>query len=133
MFLDVLQWALIARYFEVKLMSKAARTSSLSSLDPSSRVIAVRLPSDLLAAVDTECAAKGITSSEFLRGLVSTWVYGDTQLRGPDEGYAQARSMASQIAHGAVQKALDNLPGDHDEARSMLEGYRTDRSNRKKR
>lgn len=132
MFLDVLQWAPIARYFEVKLMSKAARTSSLSSLDPSSRVIAVRLPSDLLAAVDAECIAKDITPSEFLRGLVSTWVYGDTQLKGPDEGYAQARAMASQIAHVAVQRALETMPSDFNGARTLLEGHREDRKRNKR-
>lgn len=106
---------------------------TLSSRDPSTRSIAVRLPGDLAAAIDAACAEQQITASEFLRGLVSQWVYGSTQLAGPDEGYAQARSMASQLAHAALRQALAQIPESHDEARSMLQGYYGEQAERRKR
>mgnify|MGYP001599690075 FL=1 len=111
-------------------MPKNTGAASLSSNDPTTRVIAVRLPADLLAAVDAECSAKDITASEFLRGLVSTWVYGSTSLAGPDEGYAQARALAGRIAHAAVQNALEQIPSDLNGARAMLEGRRVTRRKR---
>lgn len=122
-------------------MPKNRRSSALSSLDPTNKVIAVRLPSDLLAAVNQACQEQGITQSEFLRGLVSQWVYGKTQLSGPDEGYAQARSMASQLAHvivrqtmhQALKEAIASLPETHDAAHAMLQGYYNERSERGKR
>ena len=98
--------------------------SPLSSRDPSSRPIAVRLPADLVAAVDHACAEHDISPSELIRGIVSQWAYGKTQLAGPDEGYAQARDMAVQIAHAAVQQALEALPDSHSGAKQMLEGFR---------
>jgi hypothetical protein len=81
------------------------------------------LPADLVAAIDAACDEANITHSEFLRALVEQWAYGKSQLSGPDAGYAQARSIAAQLAHAAVRQALDNLPSTNEEARSMLEGY----------
>lgn len=98
--------------------------SGLSSLDPSSKTVAVRLPADLASAVKLACAQHGMTPSEFLRSLVSEWAYGKTQLTGPDEGYTEARSMATQLAHAALKDALAGLPGDHQAARTMLQGIR---------
>jgi len=95
-----------------------------------SKSIAVRLPLDLVAAIDAACQEHGITPSEFIRGVVSQWVYGTTQLSGPDEGYAQARSMATQIAHVMMRKvhdalgeAIRELPADHAGAVEMLQGF----------
>lgn len=96
---------------------------TLSSRDPSTKSIAVRLPPDLVSAVDAACTEQGITASEFMRALVSEWAYGRSQLSGPDEGYAQARSMASQLAHAAIKKALGELPDTHEQAIEMLRGY----------
>lgn len=104
--------------------------ASLSSRDPTNKPIAVRLPSDLLAAIEAACEEHGITQSEFIRGLISEWAYGKTQLSGPDEGYSQARSMAAQLAHLAVTQAINNLPASHEEALGMLQGAY---GNRKKR
>lgn len=97
--------------------------SGLSSLSPTSRTVAVRLPEDLAAAVEHACTQQDITPSELLRGLVSQWAYGTSQLSGPDEGYAQARSMATQLAHAALKQALKELPENHDGAKEMLQGY----------
>lgn len=98
-------------------------SKGLSSKDPTTRSIAVRLPQDLAAAIDAACAEQNITHSEFLRALVSSWVYGQSNLSGPDAGYQQARSMASQLAHAAVSKALETLPESHEGAQTMLQGY----------
>ncbi len=95
----------------------------LSSRDPSTKAIAVRLPPDLLAAIDHACAEQNITHSELLRGLVSQWAYGQSQLAGPDEGYAQARSIASRLAHAALKRALESMPESYEEGRQMLQGY----------
>jgi hypothetical protein len=108
------------------------RGPNLSSQDPSNRVIAVRLPGDLASAVDAACAEQNITASEFLRGLVSSWVYGKTQLSGPDEGYAQARAMASQLAHAALRKALALVPDSHEGAQEMLQGYYAEQAERRR-
>lgn len=97
--------------------------ASLSSRDPTTRSIAVRLPADLAAAVDLACEQNGITASELLRDLVSRWAYGEGQLAGPDHGYTQARSMASQLAHAALKQALAALPDSHEGAAEMLQGY----------
>ena len=114
-------------------MPRFRQGGALSSRDPTTRSIAVRLPADLVSAIDVACAEQGVTPSEFLRGLVSSWVYGKTQLAGPDEGYAQARSMAAQLAMAAVKQALAELPEDHDGARSMLEGYYNEAAKRRRR
>lgn len=97
--------------------------SPLSSRDPSTRSIAVRLPPELASAVDAACAEMGVTPSELLRGLIQQWAYGSSTLAGPDAGYAQARSMASQLAHAALKEALSNIPQSHSEATEMLRGY----------
>jgi len=65
----------------------------------------------------------GITASELLRDLVRRWAYGESELSGPDHGYAQARSMAAQLAHAALKRALGELPPSHGEAAEMLRGY----------
>jgi len=114
-------------------MVRFRQGGALSSRDLTTRVIAVRLPPDLVSAIDATCAEQGITPSEFLRGIVSSWVYGKSQLAGPDEGYTQARSMAAQLAMVAVKRALAELPEDHDGARSMLEGYYNEAAERRKR
>jgi hypothetical protein len=105
---------------------------SLSSRDPSTKSVAVRLSPDLASAVDAVCEEQGITASEFLRGLVSSWVYGKTQLSGPDEGYTQAKSMAAQLAHAALRSALASLPESHDGAATMLQGYYAEQAERRK-
>jgi metal-responsive CopG/Arc/MetJ family transcriptional regulator len=104
----------------------------LSSRDPSTKPIAVRLPADLVAAIDATCIEQGITQSELLRGLVSQWVYGKTQLAGPDEGYAEARSMASRLAHAALKQALTSLPDSHEGARTMLQGFYAEQATQKR-
>ena len=113
-------------------MPKFRSGGSLSSRDPSVQSVAVKLPADLIAAIDAACVEQGITKSEFLRGLVSQWVYGKSQLSGPDEGYAQARAMASQLAHAALSRALDGLPDSHETATAMLQGYLTEQANRRR-
>lgn len=112
-------------------MARFRQGGPLSSRDLTTRSIAVRLPPDLVSAIDAACAEQDITASEFLRGLVSQWAYGKSQLAGPDEGYTQARSMAAQLAHAALKRALGELPSDHDGARSMLEGYYIDQAERR--
>jgi hypothetical protein len=96
---------------------------ALSSRDPTSKPIAVRLPADLVAAIEHACREHNITASELLRGLVSQWVYGKTALSGPEEGYTEARSMATRLAHAALKEALEKLPLDHGRATEMLNGY----------
>jgi hypothetical protein len=91
------------------------------------------LPADLANAIEAACAEQNITASEFLRGLVSSWFYGVSQLAGPDAGYAQAKSMASQLAHAALRKALAEIPNEHGEAVTMLQGYYGDQAERRKR
>lgn len=105
---------------------------TLSSRDPSTKSIAVRLPADLAAAIEAACKQHGISASEFLRGLVSQWVYGQSQLAGPDEGYTSARAMASQLAHAALRKALAELPDSHEAARTMLAGYQEEQTERRR-
>jgi hypothetical protein len=106
--------------------------ASLSSRDPSTRSIAVRLPSDLSAAIDAYCAEHNTTASELLRGLVSAWVYGESALSGPDAGYTQAKSMASQIAHAALRDALASVPDTHEGAQAMLKGYYESQADRRR-
>jgi hypothetical protein len=83
----------------------------------------VRLPADLVAAVEHACREHNISPSELLRSLVSQWVYGDGALKGPEAGYAEARSMATRLAHVALKEAIKRLPLDHDRANSMLQGF----------
>lgn len=104
-------------------MARLQPGGSLSSRDPSSKAVAVRLPADLAAAVEHACNENNITASELIRGLVSQWVYGKSQLAGPDEGYAQARSMATRLAHVALKQAIASLPESYDGAQQMLQGY----------
>ena len=104
---------------------------TLSSRDPSNKSIAVRLPPDLVAAVDAACAEQGITQSELLRTLVASWAYGESKLSGPDAGYLQGRAMAAQLAHAALRKALESLPSSPDEAHEMLQGYLGEQADRR--
>lgn len=115
------------------LRSNHREQAALSSRDQTTKSIAVRLPSDLASAVAVACEQQGITASELLRALVAQWAYGQSQLAGPDAGYEQARSMASQLAHAALRQALTKLPTSYNEARSMLEGYYAEQANRRKR
>lgn len=103
--------------------NNGAQSPSLSSRDPSTKSIATRLPAHLVAAVDAACEEQGITASELLRALIEQWAYGTTPLAGPDAGYARARSMAAQLAHSALRKALGELPTTHEEATTQLAGY----------
>ncbi len=108
-------------------------TGALSSRDPSTKSIAVRLPAHLVSAVEAACAEQGITASELLRALIEQWAYGSNPLAGPDAGYERARSMASQLAHAALASALKSIPDDHDDAKTMLEGYYTGLAGARKR
>jgi hypothetical protein len=83
----------------------------------------VRLPADLVAAVEHACREHKISPSELLRSLVSQWVYGSTTLQGPEAGYAEARSMATRLAHVALKEAIKRLPLDHHRANEMLQGF----------
>ncbi len=113
-------------------MSKFKSGGSLSSRDPSTQTVAVKLPADLLAALESTCEQQGLTKSEILRGLVSQWVYGKSQLSGVDEGYAQARSMATQLAHVALSRALTALPDSHGAAATMLQGHFEEQAERRR-
>lgn len=113
-------------------MSRFVPGGALSSRLSTAHTISVRLAPDLAAAVDAACEKQGTTHSEFLRDLISRWVYGESQLSGPDEGYSQARSMATQLAFVALKKALSELPDSHQAARSMLDGYHDKEAHRRR-
>ncbi len=111
----------------------SSNAPSLSSRDPSTKSIAVRLPSHLVSAVEAACEEQGITASELLRALIEQWAYGTTPLAGPDAGYQRARGMAAQIAHAALRRALESLPTTHTDASAMLQGYLGEQAERRKR
>jgi hypothetical protein len=100
--------------------------------DTGSRPIAVRLPNDLVALVESACAQNGLTISELIRALVTQWASGEVSLSGPSEGYTQARSMASQLAMRALQQALRELPETHEEAVTTLQGLQEDFAEQRK-
>ena len=106
---------------------------SLSSRDPSTKSIAVRLPAHLVSAVEVACAEQDITASELIRAVIEQWAYGTTPLAGPDAGYQRARGMAAQIAHAALRSALESLPTTHADASTMLQGYLGEQAERRKR
>lgn len=114
-------------------MPSNAKSATLSSRDPSTRSVAVRLPPHLASAVDAATEEQGITASELIRALIEQWAYGSTPLAGPDAGYERARSMAAQMAHAALRSALGSLPATHDEANAMLEGYQGELAGARKR
>jgi hypothetical protein len=107
--------------------------TSLSSRDPSTKSIAVRLPAHLVSAVEAACAEQDLTASELLRAIIEQWAYGSNPLSGPDAGYQRARGMAAQIAHAALRRALESLPTTHGEASTMLQGYLGEQAERRKR
>jgi hypothetical protein len=102
---------------------------ALSSRNPESKTIAVRLTGDLVKAVEDTCAQQGITASEFLREMIHSWCYGgQSTLQEPSDGYRQARSMATQLATVAIQQALRDLPTTPEEATQMLGDFYNRRS-----
>lgn len=113
-------------------MPSGRTNTGLSSRDPSTKSIAVRLPPHLASAVAAACEEQGITASELIRALIEQWAYGTTPLAGPDAGYQRARGMASQIAHAALRNALESLPASHAEASTMLQGYLGEQAERRK-
>jgi hypothetical protein len=101
-------------------MPRFQKGGMLSSRDPECRTISVRLSSDLIKAVEYACAQQGITFSEFLREMIHSWCYGQSQLQSPSDGYRQARGMATQLANAAVSRALADLPDTPEGAAQML-------------
>ncbi len=80
--------------------------------------VCVRLPDDLDVALRQRAEAEGLSVSELLISMLSHWVYGSTP--SVDEGYKQARSLATKLAHEAVSRAIDDLPSTYEEAISSV-------------
>lgn len=82
----------------------------------------VRLPEDLDAAVRALAESEGISPSEVLRSAVHQRVY--SQIPSVDEGYKQARGLAIQFAHEAVNLAAEQIPDSYEEAMEFLQARR---------
>lgn len=95
----------------------------LSSADPSSETLSVRVSGELANAVHAFCEQQGIQVGEFLRSAIESGIFGKQGLSGPDLGYQSARSMAAQIAHAVLSDALGKLPETHEEMVAMLQSY----------
>ena len=74
----------------------------------------VRIPADLDEQFRMQCDAVGMNASEAIRLLITQWIGG--QAPTVEEGYAEARSIAAQLAHAVVTRALQELPETAEEA-----------------
>jgi hypothetical protein len=71
-------------------------------------IICARLPPDLHAAVAEMASSAGITTSEWVRDMITRIVYG--QPPGIDEGYRQGRALGFRMMHLAFRQAWENAP-----------------------
>lgn len=78
--------------------------------------VGFRLGPELRAQIEQICVTHGITLSEWIRSACVA-ALGNTAmgLGGVEEGYAQARGLATQLAHSLINHARDLLPPTYEE------------------
>jgi len=78
--------------------------------------VGFRLAADMRAQIEQICLTHGITLSEWIRSACVA-ALGNTAmgLGGVEEGYAQARGLATQLAHSLINHARDLLPSTYEE------------------
>lgn len=70
--------------------------------------ICAKLPEDLEYALRDRAEAEGISVSEITRHAIAAFVFGS--IPGAQEGYAQAKRLATQMALQAMHNGLASLP-----------------------
>lgn len=85
-------------------------------------LISFRLPADQAEQLRAIIDASGISTSEWMRGLVQMFLGSDPAsgfagvFSGASVGYMQARQLALTIAHALIDQAKHNIPATYDEA-----------------
>lgn len=94
------------------------RKHAPKAFDMKAKPFACRLPVELHAGIEGRAIAEGISPSELVRNVLFNWLYG--QEPSANEGYYQARGIASQIAHFALEEAIESLPSSYEEMVELL-------------
>lgn len=85
------------------------------------------IPDDLHALIENERVRDGLPSiSETVRRILTFHFYGQATTIGVDNGYVQARSMATSLAKACLFQALANLPRTYEEGVAYLEALRAE-------
>lgn len=85
-------------------------------------LISFRLPADQAERLHMVISQSGISTSEWMRGLVQMFLGTDPStgfagvFSGASVGYMQARQLALTIAHALIDQAKHNIPTTYDEA-----------------
>jgi predicted DNA-binding protein len=93
------------------------------------RLINIRIPDEWYAQIKQFSDENNITLSEYIRGLIAANLEGMPSgmlsLGGFQEGYQQARALASKLAHGMLGEAQRLLPDSYEEALARYSTFRS--------
>lgn len=81
--------------------------------------LCVRLPPDLHAAVASMASAAGLTTSEWVRGLLNQAIYGDPL--NVEAGYFQGRQIGFRMMQRAFAEAYNQTPPAVEDALKLIQ------------